>query len=100
MRLTDSWFEARFVNATTNPDGYHDVATFAEASAVFFYCPCAYGKTEGAHGLCLSFEKDGNQGWKVSGTVLADLTLEPSIAVGGKKQCWHGYVRNGEVLGV
>lgn len=100
MKLTDPWFEARFANATVNPDGYHDVDSFEKADAVFFYCPCAYGKSEGAHGLYIPFEKDGKQGWKASGTSLDDLTLSPSIAVGGHQspECWHGYVKNGELV--
>ena len=35
--------------------------------------------------------------WTVSGTGLHDLTITPSIAVGKDPECWHGFVRNGEV---
>jgi hypothetical protein len=35
--------------------------------------------------------------WTVSGTGLHDLTVTPSIAVGKNPECWHGFIRNGEV---
>jgi hypothetical protein len=34
--------------------------------------------------------------WAVSGTGFADLTLQPSIAV-GKVECWHGFITGGLV---
>lgn len=38
--------------------------------------------------------------WTVSGSGLHDLTLAPSIAVGGGEsgpECWHGFIENGVV---
>lgn len=35
--------------------------------------------------------------WKASGTYPDSLTLEPSIAVQGRIECWHGFIRNGEI---
>jgi hypothetical protein len=33
----------------------------------------------------------------MDGTGLSDLTLSPSVDV-GEPSCWHGFIRNGEVL--
>lgn len=35
--------------------------------------------------------------WTMTGSGLQDLTLTPSIAVGGAPECWHGYITNGVV---
>jgi hypothetical protein len=41
--------------------------------------------------------KDGTHPrWSVSGSSLEDLTISPSIAV-GDPECWHGFIRNGEI---
>lgn len=122
MKLTDPWFEARFLRNTTktgwstaDPENIHG------ADGIIFWCPCGYGKPEfpidGArpHAVVVSFANpmgaqpappgSGSQNrsgapsrWTVSGTGLHDLTLSPSIAVGSDPECWHGWVQNGEVV--
>ncbi len=99
MKITDPYFEAKLVRYT--PEGTHDVGTLPEAEAVFFYCPCGYGKptSDGTHGLLIPFETKHPKGWKMSGTSLEDLTLEPSLLIGcyeSQPPCWHGYLTAGE----
>jgi hypothetical protein len=76
--------------------------TLAEAQGLRFRCPCQDG-----HLIQIGFEgrglephqasqaRDGKASrWVVAGTGLADLTLSPSIDC----VCWHGWVRDGEVI--
>lgn len=124
MRLTDPWFDARFI-AEVTPDGSTaPVASIEGAQGVSFKCPCGVG-----HRLRVGFAnprgttqnprvtlRDGNTHqplfWQMSGTSLEDLTLTPSIDVWKYKyvdpsnpvagwvrdgSCWHGFVTNGEV---
>lgn len=96
MKITDPYFEAKLVRHTST--GTQDVETLAEAEAVFFYCPCGYGKpaSDGAHGNLIPFAPRPN-GWTMSGTRLADLTLSPSLLIGGQGgPCWHGFLQSGE----
>lgn len=45
----------------------------------------------------VSRDKATHPRWTVGGSGLHDLTITPSIAVGDNPQCWHGFIRNGEV---
>jgi hypothetical protein len=86
------------------------VNDLASAQGMFFLCPACYvtngHSAVGTHGIVVSFRDrgvsptqgshgtDGNPSrWAVSGTGIADLTLDPSIDVG----CWHGHIVNGAV---
>jgi Family of unknown function (DUF6527) len=84
------------------------------AQGIFLYCPCSFGVDKGAHGLLIPFSnprnapnvpeghgpqsRDGKRRprWTMSGTGLADLSLAPSVAVGGP-ECWHGFITTGIV---
>lgn len=94
--------------------GYRRQGTEIErAQGLFLWCPCRYG-TDDCHGLLVPFAnprnapalpndhgpvaRDGRHPrWTMTGTGLHDLTLTPSIAVGGSPECWHGYITNGAV---
>lgn len=122
-RLEDPWFEARFLVHVGEGGSFRHVDSLAEADSVFFWCPCGYGKPEypldGArpHGLVVSFldpphappasasagtrNRAGQPSrWRVRGTGLGDLSLDPSIDVGADagSSCWHGWVRDGNVF--
>lgn len=91
------------------------VATLESAQGVRFLCPVCFQKNggpAGTHGVEVAFEGRGvepHQGsqaasgqpsrWAVAGTGLDDLTLTPSIDLGGVGCGWHGFVRAGEVTG-
>jgi hypothetical protein len=77
-------------------------------NAVLFDCPC------GEHSNLVAFEptiggaprarsgltRDGGTWKREGGETVDDLTLSPSIAVRSRPnggECWHGYVRGGEV---
>src|ERR1019366_615856 len=113
MRLTDPWFEAYFI--TDAGEGRaagrrrKHVETLAEAQGVVLFCPCAFNKVEGAHGLMVPFtnapehnfgvvarDKITRPKWTATGTGLHDLTLNPSVDV-GTPSCWHGWIHGGEV---
>lgn len=117
-KLSDPWFEARFVTDTT-ARGHRYVDTLDGADGVLFWCPCGYGKTEypldGArpHAVMVNFANPrgcapappdagsrsrggGPSRWTMSGTGLHDLTIQPSVAV-GTPECWHGWITNGDV---
>lgn len=84
------------------------------AQGLFLWCPCGYG-TDKCHGLIVPFanprnapplppnhgpiSRDGKARprWQMTGTSLADLSTQPSIAVGEAPECWHGYITNGDV---
>ena len=86
------------------------VDSLANAQGIHFLCPACYTKNGGRggthmvqvgfHGRGLkdsqsSHNREGKPSrWHVSGTGLADLTLDPSIDCG----CWHGWVRRGIAL--
>jgi hypothetical protein len=53
-------------------------------------CPADHGPVDRA---------GGHPRWTMTGTGLDDLTLTPSVAVGGAPECWHGFITNGEVTG-
>lgn len=121
-KLTDPWFEAQFTTETT-AQGHRYIDTLQGADGIFFWCPCGYGKPEfpleggRPHGVLVHFANPrgvpvapANAGsrnrsgapsrWTVSGTGYADLTLTPSVDVGGAEgtqSCWHGFITNGEV---
>lgn len=106
--LTDPWFEAGFRFVT---DGHsRHVDSLEEANAVFLYCPCSFGKSKGAHGLLIPIANanvnvspmPGGKAWNASGTGLGDLTLTPSLNIGSASgdPCWHGHVRQGELVSV
>ena len=118
-RLSDPWFEAQFCRKTT-AQGFELADELEGADGVQFWCPCGYGKPEfpldggRPHAIIVTFSNPrgcdpapadagsrsaggGPSRWTMRGTGIHDLTLEPSIAVGGG--CWHGYVTNGEVVG-
>lgn len=103
MKLTDPWFEAR-LEFVGEGRALH-VESLDGANAVFFYCPCSFGGDAGAHGCLIPFANPRNgvphapgpQGWQMSGSSLKDLSLTPSLLIGGQAaQCWHGYLTNGE----
>lgn len=84
-----------------------EVQTLAEAQGLRMKCPVCKD-----HGLAVAFagrgvldhhgshDRDGKPSrWHVSGTGYDDLTLSPSVDLTGPKRpnCWHGWVKNGEV---
>lgn len=100
--------------------------TFAESQGLMIWCPCGFSllKEDGTerypldggrpHMVQIPFlnppcgvpvpsdhgpmGRDGQRPrWTVSGTGLLDLTLMPSVAVGGDTECWHGFIQNGIV---
>jgi Family of unknown function (DUF6527) len=107
VKLTDPWFEARFLREVTEK-GSRLGGEFQGAQGLFMYCPCAFGKSDvRAHRLRILFANpDGAlpaapgivplPRWTVSGSGLADLTLCPSVAV-GEPECWHGYITKGDI---
>lgn len=91
MRLTD--LNAEFLSDTSGRVGH-----------VIFDCPC--GDSDENHRCCIPFTPAldgapylaGGTAWSRTGETLVDLTLSPSILrVEGCK--WHGWIRNGEVIG-
>lgn len=99
LRLADKQFEASFY-VRTSP-GFRCVSSIIGAQGVFFLCPC------GGHTLCIPFRNPRearvepvSPSWEMTGTGLEDLTLSPSINVGGSVNdpCWHGFIQNGEVV--
>ena len=120
-RLTDPWFRALFISDVDEYGSFHHgkVTTRAEAQGIMLWCPCGYGKPEfpldggRPHAVIVPFRgivvpenfgplSTGNltgprPRWDASGTDLNDLTVIPSIAV-GSPECWHGWIRNGEVI--
>lgn len=127
-RLDDPWFEAAFYGYVTQTghrtahEGDVPLA-FNEAQGLFLWCPCGYGKDsyplDGGrpHGLLVPFSNPpsgvpvpaehgpvssgggARPRWTVTGSGLRDLTLTPSVAVGGSgAECWHGFITNGDVL--
>jgi hypothetical protein len=81
-------------------------APFEQAQSIWFECPVC--RDARSHHVLVSFADRGladDQGsqdragkpsrWKVSGTGIDDLTLEPSIDC--TPSCtWHGWLKNGE----
>lgn len=115
MRLTDPWFEAEFYGNATATGYRRQGAQIEGAQGLVMYCPCCYGKDDGAHGLIIPFanprnapQLPANHGptargnpslhprWAMSGTGLGDLTLTPSVDV-GEPSCWHGFITSGVV---
>ncbi len=98
-KITDPEFEASFY-VRTSP-GFRCIDGITGAQGVFFLCPC------GKHTLCIPFKvpqgvraENTAPSWEMTGTGLHDLTLSPSINVGGtvNDPCWHGWIQNGEVI--
>ncbi len=119
MRLTDTWFEAEFYGNATATSHRRQGGRIEGAQGVVLYCPCAYGRDEGAHGLMIPFanprnapqcpdghgpvarkarpeDPDVHPRWTMQGSGLHDLTITPSVDV-GSPSCWHGFITNGEV---
>ena len=100
MRLRD--LDAVLVRSD-GPLMYRNVGTLAEAQGVLFLCPLCrarLGTDVGCHSVLVWFDVPGldpawepTPRWKVSGTSLDDLTLDPSVNVPGD---WHGWVRDGD----
>lgn len=96
--------EASFVLATET--GWTRVETVVGANAVFFECPCgnhcnliAFEPTVDAPPSPSGLSSNGGRWRRESGTTLDDLTLSPSILIhhGPQGECWHGFIRSGEV---
>lgn len=89
---------------------YHcNVKTLEEAQQIMFLCPACFTKNggpENTHSVLVGFhgrdllphqssqsrDKQPSR-WNVAGTGTADLTLNPSIDC----ECWHGWIKNGEI---
>lgn len=123
-RLSDEWFEAKFYGEA-DAKGLRYLPSIEGAQGVLFWCPCGYGKPdfplEGGrpHAVMVPFRNPRNAAelppdhgptsaanpsgprprWLMAGTGISDLDLSPSVAVGKDPECWHGYIRNGEVTG-
>ena len=89
------------------------------AQGVMLWCPCGFNKPEyplaggRPHAVIVPFnglplpadfgpQNSSNPAgprprWSASGTDLNDLTVNPSVAV-GTPECWHGWIKNGEVI--
>jgi hypothetical protein len=118
-RLSDPWFDAKFMrNTTAKGSEYTDLLEGADG--LWFWCPCGFGKPEfpldggRPHGVMVSFanprgcvpapadggsqsRNGGPSRWTIAaGSGLGDLTLQPSIAV-GTPECWHGFITGGEI---
>ena len=100
MKLTE--LDARFVTDVLH-DGYWGIgkcSTFEQAQGILFLCPKCFN--ESGHSILVWF-KDRNVSpsalpaprWIATGTSLDDLTLSPSIDLGGTD--WHGFIINGEI---
>jgi Family of unknown function (DUF6527) len=117
-------YETRIEQRTfRNPDGSTEertspvrysihVASVSEAQGIYFLCPKCFAENAGpvgTHGCEVSFadrgvkDEDGSHGndgkptrWSVSGDSCENLTLSPSILLGGGC-AWHGHVTNGEI---
>lgn len=122
-KLTDPWFEAHFYGEITETS-YHFLDSIEGAQGLWLWCPCGFGRLEfplegpRPHGVCVPFQNPRNAlpcppnhgpfskktgshpRWTMSGSSLEDLTLSPSIDVGGGRgdtSCWHGFITGGEV---
>lgn len=105
MKLTD--LEGRFVVAAIGDGGltWKSAASFKAAHGVMFLCPLCFknnGGEVGTHLVLVWFKDRGAPEeakpaprWRVSGTGLEDLTIDPSIHI-KTGCCWHGWVRNGD----
>lgn len=99
MRLDD--LEPELVVHAPSASPAHLPLTLANAQGVMFGCPQCSGPK--SHSILCWFrnrgvpdnETPGPGRWDVSGASLEDLTLSPSVNVKG---CWHGFVRNGEII--
>ncbi len=109
--------EATFVRASGRhfADGSvaHDMQTdvaFAEAHGVSFLCPGCFSRNGGplgTHQVIVCFAgRDvpstflpGIARWSFSGSGIDDLTVTPSVLVGGGC-AWHGFVQNGAIVNV
>jgi hypothetical protein len=83
------------------------VNSIQEAQGISFDCPVCRN-----HGVSVSFvddtlpsrygtyeKKTGKpMRWKVTGTGLHDMTIIGEVDVEHVKHCWHGHIRNGQVL--
>lgn len=122
-RLADAWFEAEFIGriAANGKSYWRQGSTIEGAQGLVMYCPCAYRDDNRAHGLIIPFanprnapacpsgfgpiarkekpeDPDVHPRWTMSGEGFDNLTLTPSVDVGGKgSSCWHGFITNGEV---
>lgn len=118
-RLEDPWFGAHFIGEVEENGSYRWIDSIEGAQGIFFWCPCGFGKPQfqdpdggRPHGVLLPFSNprgapvapdsfnrqaaSHTPRWAMEGTEIADLTLSPSVAI-GKPECWHGYIKAGEV---
>lgn len=96
--------EARLLYWRGHGDMREGVRDVASADGLVFLCPGCYSAAEGpegVHSIRVWFagrrappEAKPDPRWKVSGTRLHELTLEPSI----NAECWHGWIREGRAV--
>lgn len=111
VKLSDPWFEAKFIHGITPKLSFRLGAEFAGAQGLWLWCPCAYQKAHRAHGLIVPFagrnvpdgfgptdDSGARPRWKVEGSGILDLTIKPSVLVGTPKDCcWHGHITQGTI---
>lgn len=110
-QLTDLYFDAEFYGDVKADDaGWRRKPSIDGAQGVLFACPCGQGMVQVPfanprnapacppdHGPW-NREHTARPRWSMSGTGLHDLTITPSVDVGGKGvSCWHGWITNGKV---
>jgi hypothetical protein len=126
-KLTDPWFEARFICEASDNGGYRhehvdgSAITFAESQGIELWCPCGYGKPEfpldggRPHMVMVPFSnppcgiacpiKFGPESRDKSKprprwSVSGTGLSDLSTAPSiavGTPECWHGYIAAGEV---
>lgn len=97
--------EAKLVRLGDAED-YEPAENVTTAQGMVFVCPGCYRKNggiEGTHSILVWFSfrgvpvamTPGPGRWRVSGSNLKTLSLQPSVNCG----CWHGFIKNGTAVG-